>query len=52
MIFIHHPLIFYGKGSKLSKSQSPSSVVFNGALFQKTTQIIGVKEYHMINNYV
>jgi glutamyl-tRNA synthetase len=50
MIFIHHPLIFDEKGSKLSKSQSSPSAVFSGALFQKTAQIIGVKEYHKINN--
>ncbi|MDR0665922.1 MAG: hypothetical protein LBF71_00775 [Campylobacteraceae bacterium] len=49
-VFIHHSLIFDEKGGKLSKSKSSPSAVFDGTLFQKTAQIIGVKEYHTINN--
>jgi glutamyl-tRNA synthetase len=50
VIFIHHPIIFDEKGDKLSKSKGSLPVIFSGTLFKRAAQIIGVKEYHTIDN--
>ncbi|MDR1976848.1 MAG: hypothetical protein LBQ18_07635 [Campylobacteraceae bacterium] len=50
VVFVHHPLIFDEKGDKLSKSKGSSFGMPIGKLFQKTADIIGIKEPHTIDD--
>ncbi|MDR1615098.1 MAG: hypothetical protein LBS26_05975 [Campylobacteraceae bacterium] len=48
--FVHHRLILDEKGGKLSKSKGSLHAVFVNEIFQKSAEIVGVKEFRAIDD--